>query len=243
MEKLTVSIAMAVYNGEMYLSEQIKSIQCQLLDDDELIISYNHSNDNTLNIIKNFAQNDRRIKIYINEISGIVANFENAIKHCHGDIIFYSDQDDVWLEKKIEKVRNEFLNKNVSVVIHDAILTDDKLNILDNSTFRIRNTKTSLFRNLIRLGYIGCSMAFLSKYKNIVLPIPTRKRSHDWWTGSICSMYGKMVMLKEPLILHRMHSLNSTPKKRENLFGLLQIRFLILKNLVIRKYIQKLKPD
>ena len=232
-----VSIAMAVYNGEKYLKEQIDSIIQQLLPQDEIIISYDGSTDNTLNLIKEYASKDHRIRYYKNDIKpGVVKNFENAVIHCSGEIIFYSDQDDIWMPDKIEKVLNKFEDPNVTVVIHDSSLTDGELNITHPSTFKLRNGNTSLIKNLIRLSYIGCCLAFRSDMRKVVLPIPTIYRSHDWWTGSICSCYGKMEKIDEALILHRLHDNNATPVKRPLLRYQLSVRWIIIINLIIRRF-------
>lgn len=226
-----VSIAMAVYNGEKYLNEQIDSIIPQLLPEDEIIISYDNSTDNTLNIIKEYASIDQRIKYYKNQIKpGVVKNFENAVNYCSGEIIFYSDQDDIWMPDKIKKVLSKFEDPKVTVVIHDTSLTDKELKITHPSTFKLRNGNTSIIKNFIRLSYIGCSMAFRSTMLPVILPLPTKIRSHDWWTGTICSCFGKMEMINDSLILHRMHEDNETPKKRPSLKYQLEIRRIIFVN-------------
>ena len=167
--RVRVSIAMAVYNGEKHLKEQIDSITCQLLPQDELVISYDNSTDNSLNLIKKYTSKDHRIRYYKNEIiPGVVKNFENAVTYCTGEIIFYSDQDDVWMPDKIEKVLNKFEDPKVTVVIHDSSLTDEELNITHPSTFKLRNGNTNLFKNLIRLSYIGCCLAFRSEMKKVL---------------------------------------------------------------------------
>ena len=93
------SVAMAYYNGAKYIDEQIRSILANMEDADELIISVDDASDGSETILQNWAQNDPRIRIIKGPGKGVVKNFENAIKHCRGDIIFLSDQDDVW-EKK-----------------------------------------------------------------------------------------------------------------------------------------------
>ena len=172
---------------------------------------------------------------------GLVSNFENALRHCSGDIIFYSDQDDIWFPTKLQKVSEKFTDSRVTVVIHDTILIDTKGNEIAPSTFAIRGGSTSLIKNLIRLSYIGCAMAFRADMLPFVLPLATTKRSHDWWTGSICSCFGRMEIIREPLILHRMHDDNATPKKRPSLFYQISVRMRIISRLLVRiiKYTSK----
>lgn len=234
-----VSVAMAVRNGDMFLRQQIESILPQLLDKDELVISYDQSSDCTWDIIESYSKLDSRVKCFKNiKQSGLVNNFENAIENCSGDIIFYSDQDDVWNLNKISKVLERFNDENVSVVIHDATLVNEKLEVIHPSTFAIRNGNVSLLRNLIRLSYIGCCLAFRADLKKVVIPIPTIYRSHDWWTGSICSCFGRMEMIEESLIMHRIHENNATPKKRPSLGYQVSVRWLIISNIFKRKVLK-----
>lgn len=232
---MKVSVAMAVYNGAAFLEEQIDSILPQLRLEDELIVSLDNSNDRSEEIIKEYVAKDRRVKLEINQLkSGVVKNFENALMCCSGDIIFYSDQDDVWSPDKIEVVLQKFANPDVSVVIHDAELVDKNLKNIFPSTFLLRGGNTNVFRNLVRLSYIGCCMAFRANLIKVVVPIPTIHRSHDWWTGSVCSLFGSMELIDRPLIKHRMHEMNATPKQKPSLKYHLEIRFIIIYNLLKR---------
>ncbi|MDP8219668.1 MAG: glycosyltransferase family 2 protein [Candidatus Theseobacter exili] len=229
-----VSVAMAVYNGEKYIKEQLDSIIVQLQNNDELIISYDNSTDNTWNIINTYASNDSRIKVVVNQGKGVVRNFENAIHHCQGKYIFFADQDDVWMKEKVEIVLEAFKDPKVTTVIHDACLTDEALNVIHPSTFVIRNGSPNVIHNFLRLSYIGCCLAFRSELKEIILPIPTVSRSHDWWTGTICSIFGKMVMIDKVLIYHRQHGNNATPKTRSPIHYQINVRWIIMMNAIKR---------
>jgi glycosyltransferase involved in cell wall biosynthesis len=104
------SIVMATYNGEKYLSEQLDSFCKQSVLPDELVVSDDNSKDATKEIILNFAKTAPFKVLFVenNHNSGVVKNFENALKHAKGDIIFFSDQDDYWLSNKIEKYMSVF---------------------------------------------------------------------------------------------------------------------------------------
>ena len=81
-----VSVCMAVKNGSRFLTEQIRSILPQLTGDDELIISDDHSTDNTTGLIDDFK--DNRIKLLSNPHRGLISNFENALKASRGTLSF-----------------------------------------------------------------------------------------------------------------------------------------------------------
>ena len=108
-----ISVAMAVYNGEKYIKEQICSILAQLSKDDELVISYDDSCDNTLNIINGLRGNDSRIKLVNGLSKGLIKNFENAIVNCSNEYIFLSDQDYVWCENKKGLFNNVIKNSYI----------------------------------------------------------------------------------------------------------------------------------
>lgn len=124
------SVALCTYNGEKYLNEQLDSILQQTVPIDELIICDDKSTDGTLSILENFqSQHPDLVKIYRNETNlGYVKNFENAIMHCSGDLIFLSDQDDIWYENKVETVVKTFADdQNLQVICHNVNLLADHL--------------------------------------------------------------------------------------------------------------------
>jgi len=98
---MKISVCMATYNGERYLKEQLDSILKQLSFTDEIIISDDGSQDRTIEIIESFG--DSRIKLFHSTQQNLIYNFENALSKASGDIIFLSDQDDIWYENKVEK--------------------------------------------------------------------------------------------------------------------------------------------
>lgn len=87
---MKISIVVATYNGEKYLSEQLNSFIKQSILPDEIVISDDNSMDNTIKIAKEFAANcSCMVKIIKNEKNhGVTGNFENAAKHATGDIVF-----------------------------------------------------------------------------------------------------------------------------------------------------------
>ena len=98
-----VSVVMATYNGERYLQEQLDTIVGQTYPIYELIVSDDHSTDNTWNILEDYASRYPFIRIVRHEgVRGINHNFFSAIRLASGDFIAISDQDDIWELNKIE---------------------------------------------------------------------------------------------------------------------------------------------
>jgi glycosyltransferase involved in cell wall biosynthesis len=139
-----ISVCMATYNGEKFIEEQVHSILSQLGQEDELIVSDDSSSDMTLFLLRQMK--DRRIKIFSNTMGkGYVGNFENALIHAKGDSIFLSDQDDVWLPGKVRKVMEDL--EVYDFVVTNAVVVDEKLDIISSSHFKIAGTKRGFLNN------------------------------------------------------------------------------------------------
>lgn len=231
----TVSVCMATYNGEPYIRQQVESILSQLSDRDELIISDDYSDDNTLSIVSSFG--DSRVKLINGPRSGVVNNFNNALIHAKGDIIFLADQDDVWAENKVSVFLMELSNPNVSLVVSDCTVVDSNLNTLKDSFFSLRSSRAGLINNLFKNSYLGCCMAFKRNVLNKALPFPDNTPMHDWWLGLIAEICGDVVFVQRKLLLYRRHGNNasSTSDSSPNSFwGKVRFRLIITLNLFKR---------
>jgi glycosyltransferase involved in cell wall biosynthesis len=202
-----ISVCMASFNGAEYIKEQVDSILSQLSENDELIISDDGSTDQTLNIIQTYT--DKRIKLLINENTpGYSGNFENALRSSIGDIIFLTDQDDVWLPNKVEFFLSEL--ENCDFVVSDAVIVNSTLEVINDSYFKFRRTSTGFINNLVRCGYLGCCYAFRRKVVLKSLPFPTNHKlmPHDLWLALVAEAYFNSKLLNIPLIKYRRHEHN-----------------------------------
>lgn len=204
-----ISVCIATYNGEKYIKEQLESILTQLNNQDEVIISDDGSQDNTLAIIQSLKS--PLIKIYKNKKKhGYTANFENALRHAKGDYIFLSDQDDIWMSNKvcfcIEKLQHHDL------VATDATIIDDKGQVINSSFFKLRCPQKGLLGNLIKFGYLGCCLAFRRKIVEKALPFPHKHNlcTHDNWIFLIAQCFYRTAIIDIPLLHYRRHNLNAS---------------------------------
>ena len=78
---MNISVALAAYNGELYIEEQIRSILDSISADDELVVSLNESSDNTEEIVRSLAAEDNRINLVKCKKMGIIPNFNYAVRH------------------------------------------------------------------------------------------------------------------------------------------------------------------
>ena len=235
----SVSVVMATYNGEKFIAQQLASIIQQLCDDSEIIISDDGSTDKTIDIIKSF--NDKRIKLVANTEKGLILNFQNALKKAAGNIIFLSDQDDVWLPGKVETCKN-FL-KQYHLVVTDAKVVNEDLSALNMSLFQVYHSRKGIIKNLMQNSFIGCCMAFRKEILPIALPFPAKIPMHDIWLGFIAEMFFSVHFIKDELILHRRHSANQSTtfnKSKYSFFQKLKFRINTIKYIPLllqRKYL------
>ena len=211
-----ISVCMASYNGEKYIKEQIYSILSQLGQDDELVISDDGSKDNTLVFLASL--HDERIKIIKNEgRHGIVPNFENALKHSSGEVIFLSDQDDVWHEKKVKRCLNAL--KDVDLVVHNSRVVYEEGERQDEDFFKLRDSGSGYWKNIFKNSFVGSCMAFRKEVKDYVLPFPKYILWHDMWIGLMVEKHGKTKFIDEKLLYYRRHGGNASATSEETTYS------------------------
>lgn len=238
---MKISVCIASYNGERYIKEQLSSILPQLSDIDEVLISDDSSTDDTVDIIKSL--HDSRITLIENNTFYSSAfNFENALRCCSGDIIFLSDQDDIWDKNKVKKCVNAL--QQADLVLHDAEIIDANGNLLMESIFAFRKSGTGLFHNLVRNSYMGCCMAFKSDVLRWIMPFPVKIPMHDLWIGEVVEMLGKTLLIEDKLLQYRRHTSNvsvfldkSKKKISEKISDRLLLLFYLLKRYLKNIYV------
>jgi len=201
-----ISVCIATYNGELFIRKQLISILKQLGKKDEIIISDDFSTDSTLEIVRSFK--DKRIRIYSNtRFKSLIFNFENAIKHAKGDIIFLSDQDDIWVDDKVTDYLKklefaDFVFSNVSLIdVNDLIVTTKLITKIPFYSF---------FHVIFFNHIIGSTIAIKKRIIVKALPFPQRIPMHDQWLAVMAAYYGKIEYIDKPLLLYRRHSGNAS---------------------------------
>ena len=241
-----ISVCMATYNGAKYIAAQIDSILQQLLAEDELIIVDDHSTDSTVDIIRNFK--DPRIKWTVNEKNiGVNRSFEKAISLSGNAYIFMADQDDIWHKDRVAKMLDILKRDKVSLESGNSLFIDANG---EETTYPIPPLKESdsgrTFKNLrgIFLGkasYYGCTMAFKSELKKVILPFPKNIESHDLWIAK-AAILQKRNYHTEDIVLHRrVHGGNASIIER-SMGKKIRSRFIFLESmlrLIIRNWKNK----
>lgn len=206
---MRISVALAAYNGEQYIEEQLTSILSQLGADDEVIVSDDGSTDRTRDIVNAIAAEDVRVRLVDGPQKGLIYNFENALSLCQGEFIFLSDQDDVWHSNKVETILEHFDN-GADLVLHDAQMVDDQKHMIAPSFFAWRGVKTGYLHNLMKNSYIGCCMAFRKTVLDVALPFPENICMHDQWLGLLVEKTGAVDFENKILLDYRRHEGTAT---------------------------------
>lgn len=204
-----ISIAMATYNGERYIREQLKSLADQSQLPDELVISDDASTDATIGIVRDFARTAPfEIRVERNKKNlGYSQNFGKAIGSCTGDIIFLCDQDDVWLPQKLERVLREFrVRPETYIIINNARIVDE--NLQDTELTKLGQTRSLGLDD--RAFLTGCCTALRADFRSIMLPIPDGIFVHDTWLHSLADKLSVRTVIEECLQLYRRHGNNAS---------------------------------
>ena len=236
-----ISVCIATYNGEKYLRQQLDSILSQIGDGDEIVISDDNSTDSTLALIQSYG--DERIRIFHHDSSQISTtfsldrpthNFENALRHAKGDIIFLADQDDVWIEGKVETMLAEL--QDADFAVHDCIVVDGRMeNVILPSYFDYIGIHQGVWKNWVKATYLGCCMAMRKEVVLRALPFPKTMVGHDLWLGIIADRYFKTKTVERKLIRYRKHTNSKTTsggKSKNALWFKIRYRMTILMHII-----------
>lgn len=214
----TTSVAMATYNGAAFIEAQLRSILSNTVRPDEIVICDDQSSDRTSEIVArvalaspvpiHFHRNPERLRSS--------RNFERAISLCTGDIIFLSDQDDVWTSDKMERMLAPFVDREIGGVFSDSTLVDEELNPIGSTMFgqlpfgtahrHKLNSDQAVELIMNRAFVTGAAFAFRRSLVPAMLPIPPSEFFiHDRWLAIVVAAVSRLYVLDEPLILYRQH--------------------------------------
>lgn len=220
---MKLSVALCTYNGAPYIEKQLLSIYKQEVPIDEIVICDDNSNDNTISIICSFLHRHKFRHTIIERNKkrlGVIKNFEKAISLCSGDIIFLSDQDDIWLPEKTRKIITYFNHNNdINFCFSDAFLINDndeiksKWSLFDAVGFR-DSIKTAWdlgytfeITNIFDNKATGATVAFRSLWVDKVIPFHTNiHQLHDSQLAIASIIDNSIGYLPQKLTLYRIHS-------------------------------------
>ncbi len=220
-----ISVAMCTYNGERYIEEQLLSIINQSLCVDEIIIYDDCSSDKTLEIIERIIPDFPSIHFFVKrneENLGFRKNFRQAIAKCKGEVIFISDQDDVWISTKVERTMQIFKeNEDCLALISDFWAVDAKGTkiqkkgiveniIVSNRVAYSNNTidRINIYEGLMGSTGQGCATAINRQLANMYLNCPINW-AHDHLVDCIAVLHNGLYFTKDKLFYYRIHGNNT----------------------------------
>lgn len=213
-----LSVVLATYNGERYLQQQLDSISEQTRPPDELVVGDDGSDDSTLQILERFQQKAPfPVTVARRQQTGIVSNFMLSVGDAHGDVVAFSDQDDVWLPEKLELCLAAMCRYDADVVVHglQPVASD-----LGPTRATHRNVRRPVVQERLTANVWGQVSGNALVFRRRVLdgcdwsslPPPQMARHpfyHDELVRLLGAVRGRTVRIPERLVLYRQHGANA----------------------------------
>lgn len=218
-----ISVALCTCNGEKYIYEQLESIFMQSIMPDEVIICDDCSDDKTVSVINRFIEEHNVcIRLIKNKYRlGVTKNFEQALLYCKGDVIFLSDQDDIWENDKVAEIIKAFKKFPIcNAVFANAELIDAKGHDLGDSLWnniKFKQQKYSYnIEDFIGKRFVtGATLAVKKAFINSITPFP-EEWLHDGWIAINASLTSSIYSVDKKLIKYRQHDSNVLGAEHES---------------------------
>jgi glycosyltransferase involved in cell wall biosynthesis len=231
MTRPLVSVALATWNGERYLRQQLDSVYEQTWARLEVVATDDASTDGTAGILREYADH-RGLRFEVNPRRlGLVKNFERAISLCRGELIALCDQDDLWKPEKIERLVEAIGDASLVYCNTEEQLTPAGEIRLEPAfapfqRFAREHGSGRPTRALIAENWVvSHGVLFRREVVEHALPIPPHQPYHDGWLALVASTLGGISYLDERLQIYRQHEASLTwtpPEQRGRGEGLLR---------------------
>jgi glycosyltransferase involved in cell wall biosynthesis len=234
MDEDQVSVVLAVYRGEKFLTKLLDSVFGQKdVFIKELIVVDDRSSDGSSEIIKGYQQKHSNIKLIANEVNlGPIGSFKKGASLATSKYIAFADQDDIWtgtkLSSSLDLLKKIDTGNAPAMVFTDLAMIDEEDNPLHDSFWELYKIKpaennfyTVLFGNIVT----GCTIVINRKMLEEFLVMPVEAPMHDHWLALIAFSFGSYGYLDDRTVLYRVHQ-NSVTNKNEITFGKVIKNFL-----------------
>ncbi|WP_332402557.1 glycosyltransferase family 2 protein [Vibrio metschnikovii] len=215
-----VAVLVSTYNGEHYLKEQLDSILNQSYKEIEIFIRDDGSSDRTVEIIEEYTSTHKNINFIDNCVNlGCAESFLSLLDNVNADYYFFCDQDDIWIDKKVEITLSKFSNNNdIPHLVHsDLFVVNESLNIINQSFYDYQKLDPIVGydkKKLVVQNYIvGCTVCINKELRDLVVkymnvPGIHGVAMHDWWVALTAIFFGKITYIDSPLVYYRQHDNN-----------------------------------
>jgi len=203
---------MPSYNAARFIGESINSVLLQTYSNWELLIVDDCSKDNSVEVVRKFANIDKRVVLFSLEKNvGAAAARNVAIEHAQGQYIAFLDSDDVWDEYKLEKQLAFMKQYSYAFTFSNYYVMEEN----GEKTENIVKVPSSLsYHQYLRNTIIGCLTVIIDRQQTGDFKMPLIKSSHDMALWLLIMKRGfKAYGLKDVLAGYRLVSTSNTAKK------------------------------
>lgn len=223
-----MKVLMATYQGERYLGRQLDSILGQTVKPSGILISDDLSSDRTVEIIRDYQRRyPGWIHLLDNEKAsgGAAANFLRMLSHeaknksCQEKYFLLSDQDDVWMPDKVEKLLEKMEEMELRYGVDTPILVHSDMKVAGADLSEIHPSffayqhispeRTALNQLLVQNPVTGGAAMFNRAMLPYLEKIPENCFMHDWWLALLAGCFGKIGFVDRPLSFYRQHEGNT----------------------------------
>jgi glycosyltransferase involved in cell wall biosynthesis len=176
-----VSVIMPSYNSLKFIFEAIESVRNQTYGNWELLITDDYSEDETYDKLINYAEKDKRIKLFqLSQNSGPAVARNKSIKEARGEYLAFLDSDDIWLPIKLQSQINYMLNMDLSFTYTAFLRINEKGKEISS---KLAMSKITTYSDLLKTCDIGCSTVILKKsyFSNLEMPIISKRQDYALW--------------------------------------------------------------
>jgi len=211
-----VLVLLSTYNGEKYLVEQVESIIRQVGVTVYILIRDDGSKDNTRKLIMDLASVYNNIEYIFGKNIGYEKSFmELVYKSGEFDFYAFADQDDVWLEDKLQRAIDKLENiKGVGLYYSMMTQVNNNLEVLKEQQTLLYpiNKPEVLFQNFVQ----GSTIVFNKDACDLIKEYELKdKIAHDIWLPCVVTYFGKVIFDEESYILYRKHDQAVTAVKEK----------------------------
>lgn len=214
---MKISVCISVCNGANFIERQLSSILAQSYLPDELVLVDDCSDDTSLEICARLIENTSISCLIIanEERRGVNGSFEKAIKATTGDIIVFSDQDDLWFNNRLQLVAEFFKNNPTANLLHLNAYIERDGKVLSQTVLDVYPPTYSIFKNIIHNRFTGCQIAIRRPMLALCLPFPDNSTCYyDHWISMVALMNRNVYFLNAPVGYYCRHEANLTGFER-----------------------------
>lgn len=203
-----VQILMSTYNGEKYLKEQIESLLHQSYADIEILIRDDGSTDATRSILEKYNREYENVRVFLESNIGVTGSFFTLLSKSDADYVAFCDQDDIWLEPKVERAVSKLCRiAEPALYCSNKILVDAEAKIIAENNGK--SLRAGFGNAVIECICTGCTAVLNRKLvENIKEHIPQNAILHDWWCYLVACYVGQVIFDEEAYIWYRQHGNN-----------------------------------